>query len=85
MKKIAVIGAGGFGQEVFCLWKESLQAQGIPFEFLGFFDDNPAIQHNDYGKVIGTIEDAFESDKPKSNKRESQLPEYNSSQRCLPG
>lgn len=57
MKKIAVIGAGGFGQEVFCLWKESLQAQGIPFEFLGFFDDNPAIQHNGYGKVIGTIED----------------------------
>lgn len=57
MKKIAVIGAGGFGQEVFCIWKDALEAKGISYEFIGFYDDNTELTSNVFGKVVGTVDD----------------------------
>lgn len=56
MKKIAIVGAGGFGQEVFCIWRDFLETKDIPYEFIGFFDDNKDLEVNVYGKVIGSIE-----------------------------
>ncbi|MDY3428152.1 NeuD/PglB/VioB family sugar acetyltransferase [Riemerella anatipestifer] len=57
MKKIAIIGAGGFGQEVFCIWKDLLITQQQTFEFIGFFDDDTRVESNAYGKVLGKVED----------------------------
>ncbi|MDL1914026.1 MAG: acetyltransferase [Bergeyella sp.] len=56
MKKIAIVGAGGHGQEVFCLWRERVVSEEGDFEFIGFFDDNPAKKSNKYGNVVGNIE-----------------------------
>ncbi|NHW58844.1 serine acetyltransferase, partial [Escherichia coli] len=56
MKKIAIIGAGGFGQEVFCIWKDLLITQQQTFEFIGFFDDDTLVKSNAYGKVLGKVE-----------------------------
>lgn len=55
MKKIAVFGAGGFGQEVTNIWFDMLKARGETFEFLGYFDDVKVGQENRYGKVIGDL------------------------------
>lgn len=57
MKKIAIIGAGGFGQEVFCVWKEMLNYNNETFEFIGFFDDNFTNTENAFGKVIGCVDE----------------------------
>ena len=43
VKKIAMIGAGGFGQEVYYLWRDMLSVAQESFEFVGFFDDNEDI------------------------------------------
>lgn len=43
VKRIAVIGAGGFGQEVYHLWRDMLFVAQVSFEFVGFFDDNEDI------------------------------------------
>lgn len=43
VKKIAIIGAGGFGQEVYYLWRDMLSVAQESFEFVGFFDDNEDI------------------------------------------
>lgn len=56
MKKIAIIGAGGFGQEVYCIWRDMLQKQEIPYQFIGFFDDNQELEESVFGKIAGTIE-----------------------------
>lgn len=56
MKKIAIVGAGGFGQEVFCIWRDMLRAQNTKYEFIGFFDDAPGLLKNNFGKIVGTVE-----------------------------
>lgn len=56
MKKIAIVGAGGFGQEVFCIWRDMLDSQKIKYEFLGFFDDNETVTENCFGKILGNVE-----------------------------
>ncbi|MBV7440773.1 NeuD/PglB/VioB family sugar acetyltransferase [Weeksellaceae bacterium TAE3-ERU29] len=57
MKKIAIIGAGGFGKEVFCIWRDLLNSENQSFEFIGFFDDSDKVIENPYGKIIGKIDD----------------------------
>jgi sugar O-acyltransferase (sialic acid O-acetyltransferase NeuD family) len=57
MKNIAIVGAGGFGREIFCVWKEKLIFDDLDFNFLGFFDDGKKGESNDYGNVIGTVDD----------------------------
>ncbi len=56
MRKIAIIGAGGFGQEVFCIWRDMLKNENVEYDFIGFFDDNNDLSSNLYGKVIGSVE-----------------------------
>lgn len=57
MKKIAVFGAGGFGQEITCVWLEMLRQKHEDFEFVGYFDDGKVGQELQYGKVIGNRSD----------------------------
>jgi len=57
MKKIAIIGAGGFGQEVYCIWRDMLISEGLKYDFVGFFDDNSDVKQNKFGKVVGSIND----------------------------
>lgn len=57
MRKIAIIGAGGFGQEVYCIWRDMLLSNNISYEFIGFYDDNQSLEKNCYGKIIGSIND----------------------------
>lgn len=63
MKKIAIIGAGGFGQEVLSIWRDQLLADSEPFEFLGFFDDS-GVKKNKLGDVVGTVESINDIDFP---------------------
>ena len=58
MKKIIIIGAGGFGRELL-QWIKDINAVKPTWEILGFIDDNLAALDGvecDY-KVIGTIKD----------------------------
>jgi sugar O-acyltransferase (sialic acid O-acetyltransferase NeuD family) len=57
MKKIAIIGAGGFGKEVFCIWKDMLESKKETYDFIGYFDDNEDLAENTYGPVRGKIEE----------------------------
>ena len=57
MKKIAIIGAGGFGREVVCLIN-AINEKSKEWDFIGFFDDVKDIGYeNEYGKVLGRIKD----------------------------
>ena len=57
MKKIAIIGAGGFGREVACLIN-AINEKSKEWDFIGFFDDVKDIGYeNEYGKVLGRIKD----------------------------
>ena len=57
MKKIAIIGAGGFGREVACLIN-AINEESKDWDFIGFFDDVKDIGYeNEYGKVLGRIKD----------------------------
>lgn len=60
MKNIAIVGAGGFGQEVFCLWRDMLDHKNEKYNFLGFFDDNEELEQNSFGSVIGRVDDLNE-------------------------
>lgn len=56
MKNIAVVGAGAYGQEIYCLIRKINQRSEKPiWNFSGFFDDNEKLwgTTNLYGKVIG--------------------------------
>lgn len=57
MKNIAIIGAGGFGQEVYCIWRDRLEYEGIDYEFVGFYDDADNLEENSFGKIIGRVDD----------------------------
>lgn len=55
MKDIAIYGAGGFGREVACLLKRINNEQPT-WNLIGFFDDGKEIgEANEYGKVLGGI------------------------------
>ena len=57
MKKIAIIGAGGFGREVDCLIN-AINEESKDWDFIGFFDDVKDIGYeNEYGRVLGRIKD----------------------------
>lgn len=58
MKKIYVVGAGGFGRELLW-WIKDINKVSPTWEIAGFLDDNPNALDNyecDY-KVVGTIKD----------------------------
>ena len=57
MKDIAIYGAGGFGREVACVLKR-INKNSPTWNLIGFFDDvNPKGSHNEYGKVLGGIDE----------------------------
>lgn len=64
MKDIAIYGAGGFGREVACTLMR--QNQKHPrWNLIGFFDDNKPIgSHNEYGIILGGINELNAWDKP---------------------
>ncbi|WP_407404322.1 acetyltransferase [Chryseobacterium sp.] len=64
MKNIAIIGAGGFGQEVFCIWRDMLVANKIDYNFIGFFDDNNALEANVFGEIVGSVDSLNKIDYP---------------------
>ena len=57
MKKIAIIGAGGFGREVRCLIND-INAASAEYDFIGYYDDNIAkgTMINNV-PVLGSIDD----------------------------
>jgi sugar O-acyltransferase (sialic acid O-acetyltransferase NeuD family) len=63
-KKIAIIGGGGFGQEVYCIWKTQLESESIDFDFIGFFDDTEGLAANNFGKIVGKVDDLNTIDYP---------------------
>lgn len=57
MKDIAIYGAGGFGREVACLLKK-INEKELQWNFVGFFDDGKEIgTSNEYGSILGGIEE----------------------------
>jgi sugar O-acyltransferase (sialic acid O-acetyltransferase NeuD family) len=57
MKNIAVYGAGGFGKEVACLINAINEIEPR-WNFIGFFDDGkPKGYINEFGSVLGDMED----------------------------
>lgn len=55
MKKIAIYGAGGYGREAACVLN-AINAENPTWDVVGFFDDGlPAGQQNEYGTVLGGI------------------------------
>lgn len=58
MRRIIVVGAGGFGREIL-MWVKDINAVNLTWEIAGFIDDNPAALDGvacDYG-VVGSIQD----------------------------
>src|ERR1035437_4537563 len=64
MKDLAIYGAGGFGKEVACLI--SLINRVKPkWHLIGFFDDGKAKgEKNEFGIILGGIDDLNAYDKP---------------------
>ena len=57
MKKIVIVGAGGFGKEVKMLL-DQINSSSHVYEFLGFYDDNvPKRSYINDGIVLGDIAD----------------------------
>lgn len=55
MKDIAIYGAGGFGREIYCLIQR-INAVNPTWNVIGFFDDGKEIgSSNEYGPVLGGI------------------------------
>ena len=56
-KNIAIIGAGGFGRETACCLR-AINGESPSWNLIGFFDDGVAAgTENEYGRVLGTVED----------------------------
>lgn len=55
--KIAVFGAGGLGREAACLIREIDASGAASWDFIGFYDDNPALKQTPQGKVLGNLQD----------------------------
>ena len=66
MKDIAIFGAGGFGREIACLINRINVQQPDTWNLIGFFDDDENISgaRNEYGKVLGGMDDLNHWDKP---------------------
>lgn len=57
MKDIAIYGAGGFGREIACVLKR-INKETPTWNLIGFFDDvNDKGSHNEYGEILGGIND----------------------------
>ncbi len=57
MKKIAIFGAGGFGQEVACLIN-MINKQEAEWELVGFYDDGLTKgDSNKYGTILGGLKE----------------------------
>ncbi len=57
INKIAIFGAGGFGQEVACLIN-MINKQSLKWDLVGFYDDGlPKGHTNKYGIVLGGIKE----------------------------
>lgn len=57
MKKLAIVGAGGLGREVFCMI-QAINSVEPTWEFIGFFDDGKVQgSRNEYGEILGGIEE----------------------------
>lgn len=66
MKDIVIYGAGGFGREVACLLKR-INEKKITWNFIGFYDDGKEIgSSNEYGAVLGGINELNNISKPLS-------------------
>lgn len=64
MKDIAIYGAGGFGREAACLIKRINQVEE-KWNLIGFFDDGKEIgSSNEYGTILGGINELCSWDKP---------------------
>ncbi len=65
MKDIAIYGAGGFGREVACLIR-IINKKTPQWNLIGFFDDDTKLKDtkNEYGKVIGGIEELNNYNQP---------------------
>jgi sugar O-acyltransferase (sialic acid O-acetyltransferase NeuD family) len=57
MKELIIVGAGGFGRELFYLCKECI-GYGISFKVIGYLDDFISPMNNNFGypPVLGDIE-----------------------------
>lgn len=63
MRKIAIIGAGGFGREV-KLIIDRINTIKPTYTLIGFYDDNKKIQKNIHGiPLLGSIDDLLHVDK----------------------
>lgn len=63
MKDIAIYGAGGFGREIACILKR-INKSSPTWNLVGFFDDgHPKGSHNEYGVVLGGIDELNQWDK----------------------
>ena len=60
LKKLLIIGAGGFGREVAWL-VERINRSNATWELLGFLDDNTNLYHHSINRypVLGTVNDAI--------------------------
>lgn len=57
MKDIAIYGAGGFGREVAAVLRK-INKKDTCWNFIGFFDDGKEKDtHNEYGTILGGIEE----------------------------
>lgn len=66
MKDIVIYGAGGFGREVACLLKR-INEKKTTWNFIGFYDDGKEIgSANEYGAVLGGINELNNISKPLS-------------------
>ena len=69
MKDIVIIGAGGFGREVASLLKR-INAVSPTWRLRGFYDDDttgkPAGTRNEYGTILGTVDDLNQTARPLS-------------------
>lgn len=64
MKDIAIYGAGGFGREVACLIN-IINEKEPTWNLIGFFDDGKEKgSRNEYGVVLGGLDDLNAYDKP---------------------
>lgn len=64
MKKIAIVGAGGLGREIYCMI-QAINRVEPTWEFIGFFDDSkPMGSYNEYGEFLGNVDMINEFNEP---------------------
>jgi len=68
MSELVIIGAGGFGREVFAI-VSALRATGVDWTVEGFVDDNPSVEDRarvaDLGsRVLGPVQDLASRQRP---------------------